>query len=550
MPVTPIDTSCDAGPRYIPELTGRGRRQSITFDQQVRLGGGGRQTAPLSKASKTKDFSSMSDAERCSYESDFGGLGESLGENDQYSSLGRNGSFQRRRSTAAMKFLMSPASSSDGTASLTSDSTISPMSEFHTPPNSVGSGNYFGRGVPADAISFGETSPWTQSGSAGILRNRSFSFERSRSRSERTRRKTFSERSANSLADASPASMFLHGFGKKALQKQAPIEPDSEGQEVGSYVLGKQIGSGGFSTVKEAFTIENDVEVQRAVKIVRKRVYDNDADNDQVQAAMDAEVSLWRYLHHPNILKLISVFDTPFATFAFMPLNRDGCLFELMKRRENRQGLSAGQARRYCFQIACAVRYLHEDMRIAHGDIKLENCLVDMTHDAAEGGNILLCDFGLAKFISSTHEDSDPGSDPASRRRRPRVVRTQLENDSYCITGSLPYSAPETITPKSDDECNPAADIWSFAVTAFALYTGVLPFHHALPAKLAEMILEGMWDVETLRGCRGLVEAGREEMEMVVEAVGGGLCTDVAKRWTIRDVVESPWLESFYEHGL
>jgi len=507
---------------------------------------------PLPKSSKTKSTSSTTDAESCSNESDFTGL-------DDSSSFGllspprsrRNSTIrERRRVTAAHKFLLSPtptlSDEADCVSSLTSDSTlISPTSEIHTPPDNERS--YFGQDMIQSPLddgtrppSFLGTSPWPEAlEKEDIPRNKSFAHEpRPKSRSNR---RSLSERSLNSCSNGiSPARMFLQSFAKPAPRPQQPIEPDSEGQEVGSYVLGREIGSGGFSTVKEAFTIEDGIEVKHAVKIVRKRVHNDDSENDKVQAEFDREVDLWRYLYHPNVLSLVSVFDTPFATFAFMPLYTDGNLFELMKRPENRQGLSAKRAQRYSLQLACALRYLHEDMRIVHGDVKLENCLLDMTNDAEEGGNIILCDFGLAKFIKNPHDDDD------NRPQKP--PQKQPEAETFCITGSLPYSAPEMIQPSTttaDEPCSPAVDIWAFAVTVFALHTGTLPFNHALPQKLAAMITSGVWDIEKLRSSWGLVEAGKTETEKVVQVVKGGLCTNVTRRWNIRDVLDSAWLENF-----
>ena len=83
------------------------------------------------------------------------------------------------------------------------------------------------------------------------------------------------------------------------------------------YVLGKQIGFGGFSIVKEAFKLEENGSTRRlAVKIVRKHVAGRtEQENDQVQAEFDHEVRVWRYLNHPHVLTLDAVYETEYATF-------------------------------------------------------------------------------------------------------------------------------------------------------------------------------------------------------------------------------------------
>ena len=117
----------------------------------------------------------------------------------------------------------------------------------------------------------------------------------------------------------SPATAFLSRFAAK---EELGPEPDSEGQEVGEYVLGKQVGFGGFSTVREAFTIEGEERICRAVKIVRKQLPGKEEnENEQLQAQFEHEVGLWRCLGHRNILPLIEVYVTSHATFCFTKVN-------------------------------------------------------------------------------------------------------------------------------------------------------------------------------------------------------------------------------------
>lgn len=335
-----------------------------------------------------------------------------------------------------------------------------------------------------------------------------------------------------------------------------PAEPDSEGQEVGSYVLGKQIGFGGFSVVKEAITIEGGIEVTRAVKIVRKKARDVDCENDQIQAEFDQEVSLWRCLSHPNILPLIAVYDTPFATFAFTRLNEGGTLHDLIKL--NRNGLSAKLAQKHAFQLALALRYLHEDMRVIHRDVKLENCLIDMTVDPDEGGNLQLCDFGMAEFMKSNHDEEDDDSDssgnaftldprPGRRsRRKSSSASSMAPVISSTLVGSLEYAAPEILSNKNSmTHYTTAVDMWAFGVVVYALFVGSLPFSHSFQPKVQSMILSGEWDVDALKGCRGLVGLDKESRKNVLEVVKGCLTMNVEDRWDIRAVLESQWFEEF-----
>lgn len=292
---------------------------------------------------------------------------------------------------------------------------------------------------------------------------------------------------------------------------------------------------------------------------MRKRARDVDCENDQVQAEFDHEVGLWRCLSHPNVLPLIAVYDTPFATFAFMRLNQGGSLYDLIKL--NRQGLSARLATKYAFQLACALRYLHEDMRIVHRDVKLENCLVDMSVDVEDGGNLQLCDFGMAEFMKSTLEEDDDDSDSSGNAftldprpgRRSRRKSSSASSITPVITstpvGSLEYAAPEMVAGKPMPHYTSAVDMWAFGVVVYTLFTGTLPFSHTFQPKLQNMILRGEWNEESLKGSRGLVEAGREESKKVLEVVRGCLNMEPDERWDIRAVLESRWFEEFGEES-
>ncbi|KAI5812813.1 kinase-like domain-containing protein [Pyronema omphalodes] len=522
----------------------RQRRKSITFDSSVKTFGGRQQTT-IPRLGATKASSSLS-------------INPFDGYSNNYSFERRGSTSSRRGSgflTAAQKLLLTPALS-ESACSLTSASTA--CSEASDETSEVGNSGASNDRNDREPRTKAENSylmtrlPSGERHSPELYiphvsaRHGSFS-------STRSRRRTISERSINtgSFSCSSPASVFLSSFCAPV----APVpEPDAEGQEVGSYILGRQLGSGGFSVVKEAVTMEDNLEVSRAVKIVKKRVSspgspgDSEEEIDRIQAEFDQEVAMWRYLTHPNIMQLIAVIDTPEATYAFMPLCRDGNLFELLRQPANREGLSHQRVTRYAAQLASALRYLHEDMRIVHGDVKLENCMLDLANNKDEGGNILLNDFGLAKYISSSDSsDSDSAEDhhPAVVSTRKSQHQNHQNNESFFLTGSLPYSAPELLSSSSSSSSShitPASDIYAFAITIFTLYTGTLPFSHELPPKLAAMIEEGKWDSERLTNCRGLKNEARETTESVLEALTKALGKDPRMRGSMAELLGGNWL--------
>ncbi|CEN62794.1 Putative Ca2 /calmodulin-dependent protein kinase [Aspergillus calidoustus] len=426
----------------------------------------------------------------------------------------------------------SPNGAIDHPTSLTSVSTVSPGDEIQTPPS---------RGMlspicvaspeqvyesPDDRSSWSGTSATPFGSKPG----------RYRSLRGRSRRSTAS-------SGKSPASMFLSMWN--TTREEAVPNPDDEGQMVGTdYVLGKVIGSGGFSVVKEAFKIvEGGVPRQLAVKIVKKQVPDkSETENDAVQAEFDHEVRVWRYLSHPNVLSLDAVYETDYATFCFTKFAIGGTLFDLI--RQNRQGIGLQLAKKYTYQLACALRYLHEDARVVHRDIKLENCLLDPVKmpDGTEASNLILCDFGMAEWISGDNEDasSNPYED-AGDRPPPRSIGPS--DSSTSIAGSLEYASPELLNSKAGI-IDPSVDIWAFGVIVYTVIVGSRPFQDPFQPRLISNIRGGHWNRNAILGGQLECDARRDALELVT----GCLEMDYRKRWTVRDVLSSRWLREFAEN--
>jgi len=363
--------------------------------------------------------------------------------------------------------------------------------------------------------------------------------------------------SRRSIASAnSPAANYLNSwFGKSA--PKAP-EEDDEGQEIGDhsqYIIGKQIGQGGFSTVKEAVTIKSGQKITCAVKIVRKQLPGLDeTENERIQLALEQELKLWSTLNYKYILPLIEAHTTPFATYCITQLNKGGTLYDLMHSRKKAlavPGLEPYLAKRYIYQLGCAIRYLHEDMRIVHRDIKLENCLLDMSDPRAsvDGGNVLLCDFGMADYVRnefrhspspppmSSIEDGldgaphapNPSSDGGGHNLGPGASSTN-------VMGTLNYAAPEVVNATTT-LFSTAADMWSYGVCMFLLITGTYPFQHGFQPRLVMMITRGEWDQSVLLDS----PAVRRDGAMVANLVRGCLEPDPDSRYTIRQALNEDW---------
>lgn len=438
--------------------------------------------------------------------------------------------------------IVSPTSpEAEGPTSLTSLSTASPLGdELRTPPEGARGmfSPVFMASPPQGSSSLGENDSW--SGSAVTPFG-------SKSRGNRGSIPRRSRRSTASSAK-SPASMFLSMWSCQETREMPAPNPDDEGQMVGTdYVLGKQIGLGGFSVVKEAYKVEEHGEPrQLAVKIVKKQIPQrSEKENDEVQAEFEHEVHVWRYLNHPNVLTLDSVYETDYATFCFTKFAIGGTLFDLV--RQNRSGIDMNLVKKYAYQLACALRYLHEDARVVHRDIKLENCLLDPieSHDGIQSCNLILCDFGMAEWMNTDNGPDSPDEyGDAADRPPPRNIGPAGSSTSKA--GSLEYASPELLL-STNGIISPKVDIWAFGVVVFSAIVGSRPFEDGFQPRVSGNIIAGKWSQEAVLGEFGNPHI-RQDREEALELIKGCLEMDTEKRWTVRDILSSRFLSGFTEY--
>ncbi|KAJ9662916.1 hypothetical protein H2198_001144 [Neophaeococcomyces mojaviensis] len=374
-----------------------------------------------------------------------------------------------------------------------------------------------------------------------------------------SRRDTFGSSTKSAKSTQSAASSFLHGFSMSSGgDDSAPSAADAEGATIGEdYVLGKQIGYGGFSIIREVTQLSSQTGTQRtlAVKIVKKQIDGKTkAQNDQAQAEFEHEVDLWRLLNHKHILALEAVYELKEATFCFVPLNTGGTLFDVVS--SNRQGLSPDLAANYAYQLASALRYLHLDARVVHRDVKLENCLIDTTR--GEPGLLRLCDFGLAEWISN--DNSDTNSNPDAASSPPSINNSNTTTDrapmryfgpsdtstSAFAGGSLEYAAPEILKiathpsgmasslPPQQCLVSPAVDIWAMGVCIYALLMGRRPFQDSFQPRIVMAVLAGDWDKVALKE-----KTSRQAYKLVKSC----LKMDALERPNISQVIEDEWFD-------
>ncbi len=224
-----------------------------------------------------------------------------------------------------------------------------------------------------------------------------------------------------------------------------------EGLQIGSYRLVRLIGGGGMGDVYLA----EDLRVNRqvAIKVIQTRptsYIDNGTTPDTIRL-FQREVKAIANLDHPHILPFfdcgagnINGID---ITYMVMPFRREGSLLAWLRQHSPSKALAPQYVAQLLRQAAEALQYAH-DQQIIHRDVKPSNFLIRSSKEHPDAPDLLLADFGLAKFST---------------------VTAAVSHANY---GTPIYMAPE----HWDGKPVPATDQYALAVMAYELLTGRPPF--------------------------------------------------------------------------
>ncbi|HET8840921.1 MAG TPA: serine/threonine-protein kinase, partial [Ktedonobacteraceae bacterium] len=223
-----------------------------------------------------------------------------------------------------------------------------------------------------------------------------------------------------------------------------------EGQQIGRYRLSRLLGSGGMG---EVYLAEDPrIEQQVAIKIVQgESVYATESLGKEASDLFIREVRVIAKLDHPNILPLYDYgegeIDSVAVTYIAMPYRREGSLASWLKRQSDKPPVSDDIAPFFLSQAARALQHAHEHF-IIHQDVKPSNFLLRERNDSPDHPDLLLADFGIAKFSSAS------------------------VNMSMTIRGTPTYMAPEQWRGHPVF----ASDQYALAIMIYQILTGRAPF--------------------------------------------------------------------------
>lgn len=219
---------------------------------------------------------------------------------------------------------------------------------------------------------------------------------------------------------------------------------------LGHYKLLRSIGSGGMGEVYLA----EDTRIARqvAVKVVRSELdpYPNAPATQEATRLFQREMKAIAALDHPNILPLIDFGEQTLNrgtyTYLVMPYRPDGSLVDWLQTQGGSL-LSPEEVIFLVLQAADALQHAH-DHQIVHLDVKGSNFLVRTRQGRERLPDLLLTDFGIARFSTATS--------------------TASQN----IRGTPAAMAPEQWAGQPVA----ASDQYALAVMTYQLLTGTVPF--------------------------------------------------------------------------
>ncbi|XP_057191000.1 PAS domain-containing serine/threonine-protein kinase isoform X1 [Triplophysa rosa] len=282
---------------------------------------------------------------------------------------------------------------------------------------------------------------------------------------------------------------FAEAIRSDALRSSVDLEQSRacEGQFEEDYRPLRSIGKGAFGFVWLASRRKDEHEV--VVKFIRKSAvvsecWVDDPDLGQVSR----EVAILARLQHPNIVKVLEVFEN--EGFFQMVMEKHGDGLDLFEFIDMQPRLDEPLASYIFRQLVDAVNYLR-GKRVLHRDIKDENIIINSQF------HIHLIDFGSAAVL-------EPG----------QVF--------YTFCGTLEYCSPEVLQGNPYE--GPELEMWSLGVLLYTLLFSENPFFNVEETLQARLNPPCQISTEFYGLLAGLLHPV------------------VAQRMTLEELLESPWL--------
>ena len=225
------------------------------------------------------------------------------------------------------------------------------------------------------------------------------------------------------------------------------------------YKIGDVIGSGGNSTVVEAY--DRDLKRTVAIKLLKAKYHKN----KRAVGRFLNEARITALLQHPGI---VPVYEVGYIG------NKD--FFFSMKKVEGhtlRDSLNEDFShKKYdtlfdTFYAICETMAYAHDKGITHRDLKPENIMIE------KYGSILMMDWGLSKNMHDGFDESfKPGEEIENRFDTSDNIELTMTGE---ISGTPSYMSPEQALGMMN-KLNQRSDVFSLGILLYEIVTGQNPF--------------------------------------------------------------------------
>ena len=283
------------------------------------------------------------------------------------------------------------------------------------------------------------------------------------------------------VVPAQPSKPAVAVEGTAEIAAAGAISPPPDDHRFGQYRLDERIAVGGMAEIWRASMLGMEG-FRKTVAI--KKILPHLAENGEFVAMFIEEAKLAAGLSHENLVEIYDLGKIADSYFIAMEYVDGKDLRSVLNRlRQTGDQMPAGLALLIGAEVAGGLEYAHasqdaegKPLGLVHRDVSPRNVLIG--HD----GRVRLCDFGVAKAVSS-------------------MVQTEIGT----LKGKLQYMSPEQASGKPVDA---RSDLYSLGNVLYELVTGRRVYDSENEISLLDAVRLGTFD-DPRKHCPGLPEEVR-----------------------------------------